>query len=535
MIEQLDDGVGGIDRIALVARALTASLHPSEIIEIVVRHGMAGLGAEGGVLAFVTPAGDLIPVETVGYSEAAIAAFAPLRIEQHLPLTDAARERKPVWLSSITEARERYPALAKGALSGSLAWASIPLVADDAVIGVLGVSFLEPRSFSDEERLFICALADQCAVALASLSRDAASALSSAMFEHSLDPLMITAPDGRILAANPAACRVLGLSERDLRRLGRAGLADPSDPRWAAALEERAATGRFFGELSMRRGDGTVFPAEVSSATFEDAADELRTIVVFRDVTPRRPFADEFLRLTSVVDVLRESFLPASLPQRPEFDVASRLTASDAGFTGDFYDLFDLGNGKWALTIGDVAHHGHQVAAFALGARYALHAAAVAGRSPGDVMRVANRALADAGRDDYCTAVYAHINPVGRSFHVRVARSGHPYPVLRRRSGTTQLVAPERSQPLGVLTTIEVAEELVVLDSGDAVVFYTDGLIERRLRDADESGISRLERAIAQADASSASSIADAVLAEFRMEGVSPLVDDTAVIVLLVR
>jgi serine phosphatase RsbU (regulator of sigma subunit) len=150
-------------------------------------------------------------------------------------------------------------------------------------------------------------------------------------------------------------------------------------------------------------------------------------------------------------------------------------------------------------------------------------------------MRVANRALADAGRDDYCTAVYAHIKSVGGSFHVRVARSGHPYPVLRRRSGTTQFVARERSQPLGVLTTIEVAEELVVLDSGDAVVFYTDGLIERRLRDADESGFARLERAIAQADASSASSIADAVLAAFRMEGVSPLVDDTAVIVLLVR
>jgi sigma-B regulation protein RsbU (phosphoserine phosphatase) len=534
-MEQVGDGVNAITRIALVAKALTGSLRPSEIIEIVVRQGMAGLGADGGVLAFVTPAGDLIPVETVGYSEAAIAAFAPLRIEQHLPLADAARERKPVWLSSITEASERYPALAKGTLSDSRAWATIPLVADDAVIGVLGVSFLAARSFSDEERVFICTLADQCALALASVSRDRPSALSSAMFEHSLDPVMVTVPDGRILAANPAACRALGLPEREILRLGRAGLADPSDARWAAGLAERAATGRFFGELSMRRGDGTVFAAEVSSATFEDAAEEMRTIVVFRDLTARHPTTEEFQRLTSVVDVLRESFLPASLPQRPEFDVASRLTASDAGFTGDFYDLFDLGNGTWVLTMGDVAHHGHQVAAFALGTRYALHAAAVAGRSPGDVMRVANRALADAGRDDYCTAVYAHINPVDRAFHVRVARSGHPYPVLRRRSGTTQLLAPERSQPLGVLTAIEVAEELVVLDSGDAVVFYTDGLIERRLLDADESGIARLERAIAQADASSADSIADAVLAAFRMEDGSPLLDDTAVIVLLVR
>ena len=108
------------------------------------------------------------------------------------------------------------------------------------------------------------------------------------MFVRSLDAVMFTAPDGQILAANPAACRVLGLSEEEIRDRGRSGLADPSDPRWADGLRDRESTGRFFGELSMLRGDGSAFPAEVSSAVFENEFGELRTVVVLRDVTDRR-------------------------------------------------------------------------------------------------------------------------------------------------------------------------------------------------------------------------------------------------------
>jgi PAS domain S-box-containing protein len=113
------------------------------------------------------------------------------------------------------------------------------------------------------------------------------------MFARSLDAVMFTAPDGRILAANPAACRILGLSEPEIRQRGRSGIADPTDTRWASGLREREATGRFFGELSMLKGDGTSFAAEVSSAVFENEFGEARTVVVFRDVADRKQLAHE--------------------------------------------------------------------------------------------------------------------------------------------------------------------------------------------------------------------------------------------------
>ena len=108
-----------------------------------------------------------------------------------------------------------------------------------------------------------------------------------AIYEHSMDAVLFTVPDGSILAANPAACRELRLTEEEICSGGREGIADPTDRRWAEAAAERAATGRIRAELRMRRGDGTIFLADVASVVFENTEGEPRTCVIFRDVTQR--------------------------------------------------------------------------------------------------------------------------------------------------------------------------------------------------------------------------------------------------------
>ena len=108
-----------------------------------------------------------------------------------------------------------------------------------------------------------------------------------ALFEHSIDGVLLTSPDGRIFAANPAACDMLRMTEGDICARGRRGVMAPGDRRWAEAVAERERTGRLRAELEMRRGDGTVFLADVSSAVFEGPNGEPRTCVIFRDVTDR--------------------------------------------------------------------------------------------------------------------------------------------------------------------------------------------------------------------------------------------------------
>ncbi len=168
MSDQLDLSADRTVRVALVAQALTAALDPTEVLEIVVRQGMAGLGAEGGVVALLDPGGGVItPAVTVGYSKESIAAFAPLTVDRSLPLTDAVREGKPIWVESRREARSRFPELVAQPATTSQAWAAIPMMVDGATLGVLGVSFLAPRNFPEDERLFIRSLADLCVLALA--------------------------------------------------------------------------------------------------------------------------------------------------------------------------------------------------------------------------------------------------------------------------------------------------------------------------------------------------------------------------------
>jgi len=116
-----------------------------------------------------------------------------------------------------------------------------------------------------------------------------------ALFEHSIDAILLTVPDGSILAANPAACAMFGQTEEEICRLGRTALVDVTDPRLPAALEERRRTGKFQGELTYLRKDGSRFSGEVTSVIFKDAEGRERSSMIVRDISERQS-AEEMLR-----------------------------------------------------------------------------------------------------------------------------------------------------------------------------------------------------------------------------------------------
>jgi PAS domain S-box-containing protein len=110
------------------------------------------------------------------------------------------------------------------------------------------------------------------------------SSIYQAIFEHSLDGVMFTAPDGRVLAANDAACALLGMHENEVIAAGRDGLMDPTDPAWNDAVNQRRSEGQARAKLRMRRGDGLVFLADVASVIFE-VDGVTRACVVVRDAS----------------------------------------------------------------------------------------------------------------------------------------------------------------------------------------------------------------------------------------------------------
>jgi PAS domain S-box-containing protein len=156
-----------------------------------------------------------------------------------------------------------------------------------------------------------------------------------ALFEHSLDAVFLTVPDGTILAANPTACRMFGRSETELCALGRAGIVDAGDARLAPALAERERTGSVLAELTFIRANSSRFPDKMSSAVFTDASGRRCTSMVIRDVTERKLAEDDRAHLLAAKQAARVE-VEQSLRMRDQFlsavthDLGQPLTSLSA-------------------------------------------------------------------------------------------------------------------------------------------------------------------------------------------------------------
>ena len=113
------------------------------------------------------------------------------------------------------------------------------------------------------------------------------------LFENSPDGILLTVPEGKILAANTAACSIFGMTEEEIIKAGRNGIVDTTDPNLALLIQERLVTGKAKGELTFYRKDGSKFPGEVTSVKFKDASGEERSSMIIRDISEQKIAADK--------------------------------------------------------------------------------------------------------------------------------------------------------------------------------------------------------------------------------------------------
>ena len=183
------------------------------------------------------------------------------------------------------------------------------------------------------------------------------------------------------------------------------------------------------------------------------------------------------------------------LPSTPAWlDAAARYvpaTALDIG--GDWFQILDAGDGRIAAVVGDAVGHGVTAAA-AMGQLRASIATAVANDpAPGQTLAAADL-FARRGADTLGACVGSILlDSTGRN---RFACAGLPPPVLARAGGSVEFLIEGRRPLLGVGDSdVEYPEGSVDLASGDVLVMYTDGLVERRGESIDD-GLDRLRRAV---------------------------------------
>ena len=231
--------------------------------------------------------------------------------------------------------------------------------------------------------------------------------------------------------------------------------------------------------------------------------------------------------------VLQRSLLPPSLPSIPHVELAARYLPVGEGneVGGDFYDVFDCGDGNWAAAVGDVCGKGPEAAAVMGLARHTLRAVARFEHKPSALLRELNRALLEQSVEErFCTVCHLRLRPSRDHLRITLCSAGHPLPLLLRRDGRLSSVG-EPGQLLGVLPEVSLVDSVVDLDPGDTLLIYTDGATEQR-REA-VAGEKRLRDAFAASLGRDAEATAAGVEEALRAaRGSSPQRDDVALLVI---
>ncbi|NUK66656.1 SpoIIE family protein phosphatase [Streptomyces lunaelactis] len=194
---------------------------------------------------------------------------------------------------------------------------------------------------------------------------------------------------------------------------------------------------------------------------------------------------------------LQHSLLPHEVPRHPAVEVAHRYLPADAttGVGGDWFDVIPLSGLRVALVVGDVVGHGIHAAATMGRLRTAVHTLANLDLTPDEVLfnldDLVDRLAAEQEPTDErspqvvgATCLYAVYDPVSR--HCALARAGHPPPAVVTPDGQVHLLDVPAGPPLGLGGLPFEATELQLAE-GSLLALYTDGLIQGRKRDVDES------------------------------------------------
>jgi serine phosphatase RsbU (regulator of sigma subunit)/PAS domain-containing protein len=236
-----------------------------------------------------------------------------------------------------------------------------------------------------------------------------------------------------------------------------------------------------------------------------------------------------------IARTLQEGLLPLELAEVPGIEAAVRFRHSGDGgeVGGDFYDLFETGSRGWTVVIGDVCGKGPDAAAVTALARYTLRTAALRHRLPSRSLSILNEALLRQRSDRrFCTVAYAYLEKLDGGARVGFASGGHPLPLVLHSDGTVEAVGTPGTL-LGVVPDPDLEDHSLTLSRGDALVLFTDGVIEPR-----GAGETLDEARLAELVAGCAGRGADAIAAEIEQAAVrshagSPR-DDIAVLVLRV-
>ena len=515
-----------------LSSALAAATTPGEVADAAIAGCRRALGAQSAVVRVPAPGEDALSC-LASSGNPALLSHVIVPVDGTTSGTSYATGRTVV--STVGDGDDVVAELVPHVLANiadPVTVVSEPLVGNVGPLGALTLAFVARPEPGEPERRFLSTLAGLTAQALeraqlfeherqalrdAEASRDRLSLLSEVtrLLSSSLEPTTVIRRTMSLVEGRLAdTCVVQVPSDSGLVRLDvRAGLrpterpADrdepvPFDSHTPAAAAYRTgrtqlsplpvpeaaddgepeevptalcvpltANGEVIGVMTFMDRPGRLFEADDVSLATEVAS---RTGVALSNAT-------RFQREHVVAEVLQRAVLPDSLPDVDglRLDAEYRAGVAGAYVGGDWYDVFELDAGRVFFSVGDVMGKGAPAAALMGQVRSAIRAYAVAGQSPTEVLSSLDRLFDSLVEDRVVTAVVGTIDPsTGR---VNLSNAGHPPPLILRADGQAVFCPMQRSLLIAAgLSGAPRPRDELVLESGDSLVMYSDGLIERR-------------------------------------------------------
>lgn len=287
------------------------------------------------------------------------------------------------------------------------------------------------------------------------------------------------------------------------------------------------ARGRTFGALTM--------VAAESGRRYGE-----RDLIFAVDLARRAGVAVDNARLyrrsAHVARTLQKSLLPPQLPSIPGVQLAARYRPAGEGVDigGDFYDLFPAGEGRWAVLLGDVCGKGVEAASVTGLARHTIRTLVHQGNSAEDALRGLDEEMRQSGltpSSTFCTVAFAELAPRDGWLEATILCAGHPLPLVLRRNGRVERAGAPGTL-IGVLPELHFEPRTVRMEAGEALLLYTDGLVEGLA--GDEGAEAVLRGFLADCAGLDAEAIGDAVDRALG-DRAAPARDDSAFVVVRVE
>ena len=251
-------------------------------------------------------------------------------------------------------------------------------------------------------------------------------------------------------------------------------------------------------EQAMQRSDEVMRPlrAELSGAFAANRVDVEHYEVgemLAQEIRERELLEQEL----EVARNIQQASLPKGAPTPEGWQISPYYQpAREVG--GDFYDFFELEDGRVGLAVGDATGKGVPAALAVTATCSMLRAVAQAlgSSSPGEVLSRVNETLsARIPSNMFVTCFYCTLDP--HSATLSYANAGHDLPYLRRAGGDAEELRA-RGMPLGLMPGMSYEQREMVLEEGEAALFYSDGLVEAHDPEGEMFGFPRLRELVAK-------------------------------------